>query len=73
MPETRAEIDEMLDRLEALLPQLIMETPSPDLMDAFDGLADPIREVTAPADVDHLDSRLNAMLEDNDLVPYAGG
>ncbi len=69
MPKTRAEIDELLNDLEQKIPSLICDSEPSDLMEAFAGLAEPIRDQAAPADVAHLDGRLNAMLEANELLP----
>jgi hypothetical protein len=69
MPKTRAEIDALLDQLAADIPGIIA-TEEPDcVMEAFAGRAEPIRDQTAPEDVSYLDGRLNAMLEDNELLP----
>lgn len=69
MPKTRAEIDALLDQLEADLPGIIANEEPDCLMEAFAGRAEPIRDVTSPADIAHLDGRLNAMLEANELLP----
>lgn len=69
MAKTRAEIDSLLDQLQADLPEIIRTTEADQVMEAFAGRAEPIRDVTAPEDVAHLDGRLNAMLEDAELLP----
>ncbi|MBB3923697.1 hypothetical protein [Xanthomonas arboricola] len=69
MPKTRAEIDALLDQLAADLPGMI-NTEEPDcIMEAFAGRAEPIRYVTSAEDMSHLDGRLNAMLEQHELLP----
>jgi hypothetical protein len=40
-----------------------------DLMEAFAGEADPIRDEAAAEDLPHVDSRLQCMLRDAGLVP----
>ena len=65
----RPELDAALDALEQRLPGIIEKTRPEDVMEAFAGEADPIREAAGPEDAEHVNDRLQCMLRDAGLIP----
>jgi len=73
MPNDRAELDAMLDRLEERLPSMIGDNPDEgDFWCEFAGEADHIEDQTSAADCDHVRGRINAMLAKQGLIPSEG-
>ena len=69
MPATRAQLDADLARLEAMLPRLIEDTRSEDVLEVFAGEAEPIRDRAGQDDAAHVNNRLQCMLRDAGLIP----
>ncbi|HYG07634.1 MAG TPA: hypothetical protein VD865_14680 [Stenotrophomonas sp.] len=66
---TRAELDRCLDTLQDQLPQLCTDEDADFDFLTFQGEADRLREAAGPEDIEHVRSRLQAMLEQAGLIP----
>jgi len=70
--KTRAELVEMLDALEADLPDLLDEVEPAHRMSVFAGAADGIRQAAGPEDCDYVSERLHSMVEAYGLAESDG-
>lgn len=69
MPTTRAQLDSMLDGLQASLPKLLADNPDvSDFWSEFAGHADVIEDSASAADCTHVHGRIDAMLSAQGLV-----
>jgi hypothetical protein len=70
MAATRADLDKLLDVLEAMLPDLMKDNPDDgDFWAAFAGQADVIEDSASADDAAHVRGRINCMLGSKGLIP----
>lgn len=68
MPANREELDALLDRLQAALPQMVADNPdSGDFWSEFAGRADVIEDAAGADDCDHVRDRITMMLAGHGL------
>lgn len=65
--KTRAEIDAELSRLENVIPRLVAELPAEEVLEAFAGEAEVLRE--DGSDPAYVSSRIDCMLSSAGLIP----
>lgn len=74
MRTNRAELDEMLDSLQASLPEILAANPDAgDFWSEFAGHADAIEDSAAAADCEHIRGRIDAMLASHVLPAGENG
>lgn len=69
MPNTRRELDVMLQDLQERLPGLLAATRPECWLEAFTGVAKPVRDASGPQERHYVEARLNCILRDAGLVP----
>jgi hypothetical protein len=67
---SRPDLDRMLGSLEALLPTMVRDHPDDgEFWSTFTEESQHIEDLAAPADPEHVRSRINCMLGSNGLIP----
>lgn len=67
--KNRAELDADLDSLEASMPMMMEATQATDQMEEFSSLAQAIQDAAGPDDKQHVWTRLQSILRENQLIP----
>jgi len=69
----REELDEDIDALAALMPEMLATTAEVSIMDAYAGRAELIEEQAGPDDASHVSERLHRILVEHCLIPAEEG
>ena len=73
MSMSRAQVESMLDGLEAALPGLLERYDTPEMFwPIFSGEADVIKEGCKPEDAEHVRGRIDCMLRNAGMIPGEG-